>query len=122
MIVVMVRIPIGSEEEGEKILARFRNRAGLVDSQQGFAGFELLKSTGEYISVTRWETQADLDRWMESQAHSQAHAHTRPQTPTSGGHPSGQEGQGGGGGKPGGGAQESSVTVYEVAIPGEAQA
>ncbi|MEO8288761.1 MAG: antibiotic biosynthesis monooxygenase [Chloroflexota bacterium] len=85
MIVVMVRIPVGSAEEGARLEERFRNRMGAVDTMPGFLGFELLKGDNEYISSTRWATQADLDRWTSSQAHAQAHS--RPQAPTSGGHP-----------------------------------
>ena len=114
MIVVMVRIPVGAQEEGERLLERFRNRAGLVDNQQGFLGFELLKGEAEYVSVTRWATREDLDRWMNSQANAQAHG--RAATPTTGGHPQGEATT-----HDHSPAQrnppESSVTIYEVAIP-----
>jgi len=94
MLVVMVRIPVSSEEEGENLANRFRNRAGLVDSQPGFMGFELLKGDGEYISVTRWEDQASLDAWTSSQAHEQTHSGTRPAARPAG-----------------------TVSAYEVVIP-----
>ncbi len=118
MLVVMVRIPVGSQEEGDRIFNRFKNRAGLVDNESGFLGFELLKGDGEYVSVTRWATRQDLDRWTKSQANAQAHANIPPATPTSAGHPHG-EGAGHQAasqpaqGRPPGG----SVTVYEVVIP-----
>src|SRR5689334_17896729 len=85
MLVVMVRIPVGSAEEGDRIAERFRNRAGVVDTQPGFMGFELLKGESEYVSVTRWATHEDLDRWMKSEAN--AAAHGRTPAPTGGGHP-----------------------------------
>lgn len=114
MIVVMVRIPVGSADEGARLEERFRNRLGAVDDSPGFLGFELLKGENEYISVTRWASQADLDRWTSSQAHAQAHS--RPATPTSGGHPHGermdhaaQQSQGQ--------LPASSTLVYEVVIP-----
>ena len=97
MIVVMVRIPTGSDEEANGMINRFRNRAGLVDNEPGFKGFELLKGDGELISVTRWETRADLDRWMGSQASAAAHSR--------GGSPMGMAG----------------VAVYEVALPSDGQ-
>lgn len=125
MLVVMVRIPVGSQEEGNRMEERFRNRAGLVDNMPGFVGFELLKGDSEFISVTRWATQADLDRWMQSQANAQAHAAVP--RPTGGGHP---QAEGVGQGQTQGGAlmhnsasqgasgqQSSSVMVYEVVIP-----
>lgn len=108
MLVVMVRIPVGSEDEGEALANRFRNRAGLVDSQPGFISFELLKGDAEYISVTRWKDRESLDTWMRSQAHEQAHA--RPAHAPSGGesHSSGHGSSSGG-----------SVSMYEVVIPGK---
>lgn len=111
MIVVMVRIPVGSEEEGERLENRFRNRPGLVDSEPGFLGFELLKGEDEYISTTRWATRQDLDRWTRSQAHIQMHGGAQGQPP-SGAHPqSGPLSQ----------PQASSTRIYEVAIPGPGQ-
>ena len=128
MLVVMVRIPVGSREESERMVERFRNRAGLVDGMPGFLGFELLQGDGELISLTRWASQDDLNNWMNSQANVQAHA--RVPRPTGGGHPdagphaqgtqeqapqpaSGQTpAQSGGQGGP-----QGSVMVYEVVLP-----
>jgi heme-degrading monooxygenase HmoA len=112
MIVVMVRIPVGSAEEGERIAGRFRDRMGLVDDQQGFLGFELLRGEHEYISVTRWASREALDTWTSSQAHAQAHghAHTRPQAPQTGGHPQG-------GADRQSSSTASSTLVYDVVIP-----
>src|SRR4051794_27972635 len=121
MLVVMVRIPVGSSEEGDRIAERFRNRAGLVDTQPGFVGFELLKGESEYISVTRWATREDLDRWMHSEAN--AAAHGRRPAPTGGGHPhSGpldqsqahDAGESQATSAPG---STGSVMIYEVVIP-----
>lgn len=116
MLVVMVRIPVGSAEEAERIAERFRNRAGLVDRQPGFLGFELLKGDGEYISVSRWENQSALDGWMASQAHAQAHGQMKPQAPQTGGHPAGGAGAGDAGSRPAG-SIPSSTLIYEVVIP-----
>lgn len=128
MLVVMVRIPVGSPEESARMVERFRNRAGLVDGMPGFEGFELLQGDGELISLTRWASREDFDNWMQSEANAQAHA--RVPRPTGGGHPAGgtqgtarseqateqaetpqvQAGTRGG-------PQGSSVMVYEVVIP-----
>lgn len=114
MIVVMVRIPVSSDEGAEGVIERFKRRAGLVDSQPGFRGFELLRGEGELISVTRWETRADLDRWTESQAHSQAHqregggkSEGQPHAPASSAPPTATA------------SMSGSVSIYEVAIPSE---
>jgi heme-degrading monooxygenase HmoA len=112
----MVRIPVGSAEEAARLEDRFKNRLGAVDGTPGFLGFELLKGENEYISVTRWASQADLDRWTSSQAHAQAHA--RPSAPTSGGHP--QSGPLTSTPNPAqGSVPASSTLVYEVVIPAE---
>lgn len=116
MLVVMVRIPIGSAKDAETLEARFRNRAGLVDNQPGFIGFELLKGKDEFISVTRWATRESLDNWMQSQSHAAAHGHTSH--PTGGGHPQS-------GAHPAAATAESSASaaltgsamIYEVVIP-----
>lgn len=115
MIVVMVRIPVGSAEEGEKIAGRFRNRMGLVDDHPGFLGFELLKGEHEYISITRWADRETLDKWTSSQAHAQAHGHSGPQAAQTGGHPLG--GMSGESMRTGPLPSASSTLVYEVVIP-----
>jgi heme-degrading monooxygenase HmoA len=121
MLVVMVRIPIGSAAEGERLEERFRNRAGVVDNEPGFLGFELLKGDSEVISMTRWATRGDLNRWMQSQGHAQAHGRTPG--PTGGGHPQADRhnearaGQDGGQEVRPGGTQSASTLVYEVVIP-----
>jgi heme-degrading monooxygenase HmoA len=117
MIVVMVRIPVGSAEEGERIAGRFRNRLGAVDTYEGFLGFELLKGENEYISVTRWTNKEALDAWTASQSHAQAHGQgqgmVQPQAAQTGGHQAGEGGsQSGQSGQP-----ASSVLMYEVVIP-----
>jgi heme-degrading monooxygenase HmoA len=126
MIVVMVRIP-ASGEGADGMVERFRNRAGLVDKEPGFLGFELLKGEDELISVTRWATRADLDRWMASGANAEAHRRGPTEESHShgshGGH-SGHEGHEGHGHGHGGGAPQQrgpggSVTVYEVVIGAE---
>src|SRR5436309_4307213 len=123
MLVVMVRIPIGSAAEGQRLEERFRNRAGLVDSEPGFLGFELLKGDSEYVSVTRWATGEDLNRWMRSQAHAEAHGRTSG--PTGGGHPHGRRHQEENATQPeaqeaearAGGMPSASTLTYEVIIP-----
>jgi heme-degrading monooxygenase HmoA len=123
MLVVMVRIPVGSAEEGTRIEERFRNRAGLVDAQPGFLGFELLRGESEFISVTRWATREDLERWMHSEEN--AAAHGRRPVPTGGGHPhsgplDSSRVHESGEGQPASHAshgQAGSVMVYEVVIP-----
>lgn len=117
MLVVMVRIPVGSEKDAERLEERFRNRAGLVDNYQGFMGFELLKGKDEYVSVTRWESKQDLDSWMQSQSHAQAHGHTPH--PTAGGHPHSSAHSAGTAETGTATAMTGSTMIYEVIIPSE---
>ena len=123
MLIVMVRNPVASEEEGEAYAQRFRNRAGLVDKHPGFLGFELLKGEGEYVSMTRWADRESLDLWMRSQAHAQAHAnvpgamggsHTSHASHASHS-PATQHGAGEA--RPGAGMGGPNVNIYEVVIP-----
>ena len=109
MIVVMVRIPVGHDEEGERIARSFRERIGSVYGRPGFLGFELLKGEHEYISLTRWESREALREWAASEEHAAAHA--RPQAPTSAGHPTAESRAAEAT------APASSTQVYDVVIP-----
>jgi len=120
MLVVMVRIPINSPEQAEQMIERFKNRAGLVDSYPGFIGFELLQGDEECISMTRWASQEDLDRWLTGPDNMQAHSKTPEysqasgpgqSTPASGSHGHAQPG----------GPPRPQVSIYEVVIPGAAK-
>ena len=58
-----VEVPEGQGEELEK---RFAARAGAVDSEPGFLGFELLRPVaGEtrYFVYTRWESDEAYHAW-----------------------------------------------------------
>jgi heme-degrading monooxygenase HmoA len=55
---------------------RFAARAGAVDNQDGFEGFELLKPSDErttWLVVTRWRDQASFDAWLRSPAFGHGH-------------------------------------------------
>ena len=63
-----ITVPGGAGPELEK---RFAARAGAVDQQPGFEGFELLRPTddsGKYYVVTRWKDDESFQAWMSSQA------------------------------------------------------
>ena len=109
MIVVMVRIPVSSDEQAEGIIKRFTHRAHVPDSQSGFGGLQLMRGEGEIVSMTRWKTRADLDLWMSSQAHAKVHSH-----PAGGGAPGRNDALHQA--PPG---MSGNVSVYEVIIPGE---
>lgn len=72
-------------DSGDELAQRFAARAGAVDGQDGFEGFELLEPTDGrtvWLVVTRWRDEAAFEAWMASASF--AHGH-RP----SGGGPGG---------------------------------
>ena len=65
-------------EHGDELAGRFAARAGEVDRQDGFEGFELLRPTDDrstWLVVTRWRDEAAFEAWMGSRAFDQQHAH-----------------------------------------------
>lgn len=70
---------------GDELAHRFAKRAGAVDGQDGFEGFELLKPTDDreqWLVVTRWRDEESFQAWVDSPAF--AHGH-RPDSERSGG-------------------------------------
>jgi heme oxygenase (mycobilin-producing) len=61
---------------GDELAHRFAARAGAVDDQDGFEGFELLKPTDErnvWLVVTRWRDEEAFNAWLTSPAFSHGH-------------------------------------------------
>ena len=55
---------------------RYLTRAGPVDDQDGFEGFELLKPTDErttWLVVTRWRDEDSFQAWLHSPAFGHGH-------------------------------------------------
>ena len=53
------------KESGDELAHRFASRAGAVDNQEGFEGFELLKPTDErdvWLVVTRWRDEESFQK------------------------------------------------------------
>jgi heme-degrading monooxygenase HmoA len=64
-------------ESGDELAHRFAARAGAVDGQEGFEGFELLKPTDErttWLVVTRWRDEESFQAWLSSPAFGHGHA------------------------------------------------
>lgn len=64
---------------GDEIAHRFAARAGAVDQQDGFEGFELLKPTDEretWLVVTRWRDEESFQAWVNSPAFGHGHRQT----------------------------------------------
>ena len=80
MIVAMTVVRINAitvpADSGDELARRFAARAGAVDSQDGFEGFELLKPTDDrttWLVVTRWRDEEAFQAWMNSAAFGHGH-------------------------------------------------
>ena len=68
-------------EAGDELAHRFAARAGAVDRQDGFQGFELLRPTDDrrtWLVVTRWKDEAAFDTWVSSPAFGHGHQGAKP--------------------------------------------
>ncbi|HEY8525089.1 MAG TPA: antibiotic biosynthesis monooxygenase [Acidimicrobiales bacterium] len=68
-----ITVPEGS---GDELAKRFAARAGAVDGQEGFEGFELLQPTdgrNVYLVVTRWKDEESFQKWVNSPAFAHGH-------------------------------------------------
>lgn len=65
-------------DSGDELARRFAARAGAVDDQEGFEGFELLKPTDAerttWLVVTRWRDEESFQAWFSSQDFQRGHA------------------------------------------------
>jgi heme-degrading monooxygenase HmoA len=63
-------------DSGDELAGRFAARAGAVDDQPGFEGFELLKPTDErntWLVITRWADDESFQAWVSSPAFGHGH-------------------------------------------------
>jgi heme oxygenase (mycobilin-producing) len=63
-------------DSGDELAQRFAARAGAVDDQPGFEGFELLKPTDErstWLVITRWSDEETFQAWVSSPAFGHGH-------------------------------------------------
>ncbi len=76
MYVVMNRIPV-NPDYAEQFEERFRNRAGEVDKMKGFVRNQVLRPDNPedpYIVMTFWQSKADFEAWVNSDAFQKGHA------------------------------------------------
>lgn len=119
MTVIKINAITVPADSGDELAKRFAARAGAVDNQPGFEGFELLKPTDDrttWLVLTRWADQESFDAWVNSPAF--AHGH-RGGGEGEGQSAGGQHGGGHPGGAPEGGqapvAMSAELWSYEVA-------
>lgn len=104
MTVIKINAITVPEGAGDEVARRFAERAGAVDGQEGFEGFELLRPTDDrttWLVVTRWRDEESFSAWVASPAFAHGHAGGGP-AGGAGGHPGGGHRGGGQGGGPGG--------------------
>jgi heme-degrading monooxygenase HmoA len=76
MTVVKINAITVPADSGDELAHRFAARAGAVDSQDGFEGFELLKPTDDrttWLVVTRWRDEESFQAWLASPAFGHGH-------------------------------------------------
>lgn len=84
MTVIKINALTVPAEMGEEVAKRFAARAGAVDGQEGFEGFELLQPTDErttWLVVTRWRDEESFDAWRNSAAFAHGHRPTGGDAP-----------------------------------------
>jgi heme oxygenase (mycobilin-producing) len=77
MTVVKINAITVPADSGDELARRFAARAGAVDNQEGFEGFELLQPTDgrtTWLVVTRWRDDEAFEAWRNSPAFGHGHA------------------------------------------------
>lgn len=76
MTVIKINAITVPKEAGDELAHRFAKRAGAVDGQEGFEGFELLKPADEreqWLVLTRWRDEESFQAWLNSPAFAHGH-------------------------------------------------
>ncbi|MBP2703303.1 antibiotic biosynthesis monooxygenase [Microbispora sp. RL4-1S] len=116
--IVKINVLAVPEQMRQELERRFANRAGMVESSDGFEWFELLRpveGTDRYLVYTRWRSEEDFQRWQRSQAFQAGHAQAAEGAAQGTGHGHGQgQGHGQGHGHGGPAASGSELWSFEV--------
>jgi heme-degrading monooxygenase HmoA len=76
MTVVKINAITVPPDSGGELARRFAQRAGAVEDQDGFQGFELLRPSDEratWLVVTRWRDEGAYQAWLGSNDFARAH-------------------------------------------------
>ncbi|RFA21180.1 antibiotic biosynthesis monooxygenase family protein [Subtercola boreus] len=76
MTVIKINAITVAPDSGDELAHRFAARAGAVDGQAGFEGFELMKPTDDrttWLVVTRWSDEDSFQAWVNSPAFGHGH-------------------------------------------------
>ncbi len=75
--VVKINVLTEPAEMRAQLEERFSNRAGMVESADGFEWFELLRpveGTDRYLVYTRWRSEEYFQTWQQSRDFQRGHA------------------------------------------------
>jgi len=76
MTVIKINAITVAADSGSELAKRFAARAGAIDNQDGFEGFELLQPTDErttWLVITRWRDEESFTAWVSSPAFAHGH-------------------------------------------------
>ena len=76
MTIIKINAITVDPSSGDELAKRFAKRAGAVDDQDGFEGFELLQPTDDrttWLVVTRWRDEDAFNAWVSSPAFGAGH-------------------------------------------------
>ena len=76
MTIIKINAITVPEGLGDEVARRFAERAGAVDGQEGFEGFELLRPTDDrrtWLVITRWRDEECFGAWVRSPAFAHGH-------------------------------------------------
>ena len=80
MYVSMSRLRVEADMS-DQLVAAFRQRAGLVESHQGFVDLQVWRSDrdpGDVLMVTRWQDESAFREYMKSSDHRLSHDRVDP--------------------------------------------
>ena len=92
MTIIKINAITVDPDSGDELARRFAKRAGAVDGQDGFEGFELLQPTDDrttWLVITRWRDEAAFEAWVSSPAFGAGHQSEGGGSAHGGGHPHG---------------------------------
>ncbi|HEV2886748.1 MAG TPA: antibiotic biosynthesis monooxygenase [Jatrophihabitans sp.] len=81
MSIIKINAITVAADSGDELAKRFAARAGAVDDQEGFEGFELLQPTDgrtTWLVVTRWRDEDAFNAWASSPAFGRGHQSEGP--------------------------------------------
>ena len=81
MSIIKINAITVAADSGDELAKRFAARAGAVDGQDGFEGFELLQPTDgrtTWLVLTRWRDEEAFNAWTSGPAFGQGHRSEGP--------------------------------------------